>query len=43
MSVQYIEFVAAADFPIGTATADPSVAGDDAEQLVAAMLDKVKI
>jgi hypothetical protein len=32
-----------ADFPIGTTTADPSVAGHHAQQLVAAMLDKVKV
>ena len=28
------------DFPIGTARGDPSVAGQNAEELVAAMLDK---
>ncbi len=32
-----------ADFPIGTTRGDPSVAGHHAEQLVAAMLDKVKV
>jgi hypothetical protein len=32
-----------ADFPIGTTAADPSVAGEHAEQLVAAMLDNVKV
>ena len=32
-----------ADFPIGTTTGDPGVAGHHAEQLVTAMLDKVKV
>lgn len=32
-----------ADFPIGATRGDPSVAGHHAEQLVAAMLDKVKV
>ena len=32
-----------ADFPIGTTTGDPSVAGHYGEQLIAAMLDKVKV
>ena len=31
------------NFPIGTTAADPSVAGDHAEQLVTAMLNKVKV
>jgi serine/threonine-protein kinase len=31
-----------ADFPIGATKGDPSVAGHYAEQLIAAMLDKVK-
>jgi PknH-like extracellular domain len=31
------------DFPIGATAADPTVAGDNAGQLVAAMLDKVKV
>jgi serine/threonine protein kinase len=32
-----------ADSPIGTTAADPTLAGDNSEQLVAAMLDKVKV
>ena len=32
-----------ADFAIGTTRGDPSVAGDHAEQLVTAMLNKVKV
>jgi hypothetical protein len=32
-----------ADFPIGTTKGDPSVAGHYAEQLIAAMLDEVKV
>ena len=32
-----------ADFPIGTTKGDPSIAGHYPEQLIAAMLDKVRI
>jgi hypothetical protein len=32
-----------ADSPIGTTTADRSLAGDNADQIVAVMLDKVKV